>query len=585
MIKKSSIKNQFLILRHIFSLLPRSSKNQFWLLIAGIMLLAVIETVAVGIIAFFAAAISNPASTNQTIFIRFARLMLGDAFFATPKVMIGSLAVILVIAVVLKNLYRGVIIFSVSRFSALLEADLGARLLDAFLRQPYQWHIKQNTADLIHAIEWRRYLGRMFMTPSMNILSDCFLFGMLLLALLCINPLVFILFLVIQGGATYALYGRLRSQLDQSAASCRDYERTINREVTKAIHALKDVKISQSEVFFLESFSRNARPFAQGFARQQFWKESPLLSLETVGFTLIAASIGFMLYVLNLSPLQITGLTALLAVTAWRTLPALNRVVSSFTNIGTALPYLEIVLGYLTECSPLLSDNSTAPLRVEDQAGLVFNDAIHFDTVGFSYDGGCTPVLKELSFVIKKGEMVGVLGSSGAGKSTVVDLLTGLLKPEQGEIVIDGCVLDKVLLPRWLQIIGYVSQFPYIVDGTIAENVAFGVPIDQVDRTRVEKCCQLAAMEFIKNLPAGVDTLIGERGVRLSGGQRQRVTIARALYRNPQVLVLDEATSSLDEMTETEILDTVTKLRNMVTVIIISHKKSLLSGCNKILEI
>jgi len=580
----SSIKYQIIVLWQIVSMMPEKFRKHFWMLLASNFILALVETGTVGIIAFFAAAVSDPNATIQTDFIRYAGYVFGNTPFSSPKLMIGTLGMLVIFCVVLKNFCSGVITFSISKFSALMEAEFGSRLLNRFLYSSYQWSLKENSADLVHAIGWRLYLGRMFLTPCFNIIGSFFLLVALMGTLILIKPLVFLLFLVFQGGATYILYGRLRRQLDRSVAKCRDYDRTINREATKAIHGLKDVKIAQAEPFFLDCFIQNAKPFAKNFACQQFWKAAPLLTLETIGFLLIVGTIGFMLFVLNFSPLEITGLTAFLAVSAWRTLPALNRVISGFTNIGTSLPYLEVVLGYLVE-DP--SPQKTLAQNGDDNyhTALRFDCEIHFEHVCFSYDEGARDVFNDLDFSIDKGETVGILGPSGAGKSTLVDLLTGLLRPQKGRILIDGKNLNGGHLSQWLKCIGYVPQFPYIIDGSLAENVAFGIPDEMINRRKVLESCALAAIDFLEDLPDGIDTRIGERGVRLSGGQRQRVTIARALYREPKILILDEATSSLDVKSEKEILETVFKLGRTVTVVLISHKESVVQRCNKIVTI
>jgi ABC-type multidrug transport system fused ATPase/permease subunit len=278
----------------------------------------------------------------------------------------------------------------------------------------------------------------------------------------------------------------------------------------------------------------------------------------------------------------ITGTIALLAVTAWRALPALNRVIKSFTQIRRAMPYIHSVMDSFRAIEEQEEKLALDASRTHGRR-VAFARAVSFDRVSFSYQGSNRPVLQEVSFAIEKGQTVGIIGTSGAGKSTLVDLFIGLLEPTSGSICIDGVPLINALQQGWIDHIGYVPQAPYIYDGTLAENVAFGLPAEEMDRERVSACCRMAAMEFLESFPQGIDTPIGERGVRLSGGQMQRVAIARALYYRPEVLVFDEATSSLDTASEKAIQKTMYSFKGSQTLLIIAHRLSTVEDCDLIL--
>ena len=220
----------------------------------------------------------------------------------------------------------------------------------------------------------------------------------------------------------------------------------------------------------------------------------------------------------------------------------------------------------------------------EQSRAFTFKDRIRFDHVFFAYQGSETPVLHDLCFDIKKGDTVGIIGTSGAGKSTLVDLLIGLLKPNQGTIAIDNKPLTPAWLPQWLAVTGYVSQSPYIYDATLAENVAFGMDPKDIDREQVKKCCTMASMDdFVHDLYHGIDSFIGERGVRLSGGQQQRVAIARALYNNPEVIIFDEATSSLDSRSEKSIQNTIYSYKGHQTLAVIAHHLTTVEDCDTLI--
>jgi ABC-type multidrug transport system fused ATPase/permease subunit len=563
--------------KRIFRKMPPERQRQFWGLAALILVLAMAETLAVGLISFYAATISDPASVLKFGAIDTFEKLLGDGFAFSGKSLIGWLSVAVIIAVVFKNALRGVFVYAVSRFSASLEAFFGHRLLETFLLKPYAWHLDQNSADLVQIVNWRTFVGRHFVTPSLNILSETCVLLVLLCSLLVIEPVVFLLFVVVQGGAIYVLYCQLKRKLDYSASRCKEKDRNINREVTKSIHGFKDVKITGTSQYFIDRFDTQATPYAKYFGRQQFWREAPLLTLESVGFVLVCGAILFMLYVLRYSPLAITGTTALLAVTAWRTLPALNRVVAALTTIRTALPYVSSLLPFLEEkVPPQVESNDEA-----SEKSLEFKETIEFRDVNFAYSGAeGRNVFDRFNLTIHRGQTVGIMGASGCGKSTMIDLLVGLLSPQHGNILIDGKPLAPEKSSSWVRNIGYVPQFPYIFDGTIAENVAFGMAQDQIDNERVLESCRQAAIDFMDQLPEGIHTMIGERGVRLSGGQRQRVAIARALYRQPNLLIFDEATSSLDEENDRRIRSLIGELRGQRTLFVVAHRESTLEMCD-----
>jgi len=568
------------LFQQVFKICPANLKVRFWWLLGGMLLLACVETATVGLIAFYAAAVSDPQSTWQAVshhssisLVPFASLLTASA-----KNLIGGLSLLVIGAVICKNIFSGMITYQMARYGALAEAYFGQRVLESFLNRDYRWHLSQNSADLIQLVQWRTHLGRGFITPHLKVFSETLILIVLLAALLLVQPLVSLLFIVIQGSAGFVVYRLLRRGLDRSARGCKQCSQELNRDVTRSIHGVKDVKITGSSDFFVRGFSAKADNFARMFGSQQFWRESPLLALETIGFVLIAGAILFMLFVLGYSPLETTGTTALLAVTAWRTLPAFNRVVSSMTGLRAAQPFVESLLEALPDL-PEKTRSCSAKVKP-----FSFDREISFRDVSFSYDDGQS-IIESLNLTIPCGQSLGIMGPSGCGKSTFVDLLTGLLQPNRGTISIDGVELTFGNVDMWQASIGYVPQFPYIFDGTLAENVAFGLPHSQINRKQILAVCQMAAIDFIDQLPDGIDSMIGERGVRLSGGQRQRIAIARALYRDPELIIFDEATSALDEEKDNEIRQLLFQLKGKRTLVVVSHRSSTIADCDVIVEL
>jgi ABC-type multidrug transport system fused ATPase/permease subunit len=560
---------------------PLPLQRRFRLLLFAMLILAGAETAAVGLIAFYAAAVSDPQATfAMPVFSTMRDSDILPFLVATPKAIVGTLSIVLILAIPGKNALRGLITLHMARYSATLEALFGQRVLESFLAREYRWHLRQNSADLVQMVNWRHHLGRNFVGPYLNVACEVCMLLVLFCALLLVQPVVSTLFFAVQGVAGVLVYRGLRNGLDRSAAGCRNSDLAMNRSATLAVHGVKDVKITGTEAYFVATFRNRAEGFTNMFGWQQFWRESPLLVLESIGFVMLAAAVLLMLFGLTYSPLQTTGTTALLAVTAWRSLPAFNRVVSSLAGIRTARPYVVSLLDELqhTDLHSVHNENSH-PL-----ASIEFSNKIEMHNIGFAYVDD-TQVLDNVTITLKKGSSLGIMGPSGCGKSTLVDILCGLLEPQNGEIVVDGKPLKQQDLPAWRQNIGYVPQFPYIFDATLAENVAFGLSSVKIDTALVRKCCKQAGVDFLHQLPDDIHSLIGERGIRLSGGQRQRIAIARALYRQPQILILDEATSALDEEMDAEIRKLIKSLKGEQTLVVVSHRPSTVEDCDTIAEV
>ena len=575
--KKTDI-NLYKILKEVINKLPKKRRMQLYIFCIITAIAALLEVLAVGTIAFFASSVSSPETVLSSRYIAFVREEVGIYFLDSPASLIVTLSIAVVAVVLAKNALQGFLVYWVSRFSALIEAYFGEKLLKGFLHIPYEWHIKQNSADLVLAVQWRMFLGRLFITPCLYILNDAMVVLFMLFALIVVQPFISLILIIVLGSAGFLIFTFVRRYLDKTASFARNYEKTINKESTKAIHGIKDVKISRKEAAFVDIFKKYAYPYSKIFSLQQALTRMPVLLMETVGFMMLVLSICIMLFWMDASPAKVTGTIALLAVTAWRVLPAVTRILSSTTAIRNYLPYVKTELDYLAVIDKYLKHVKTGIIQKE----VLFEKDIEFKGVYFAYqqDYEKKYVLKNINLTIPKGKTAGIIGTSGAGKSTLVDILIGLLTPTGGKVLIDGVELNDETRPAWLKKTGYVPQSPYIYDGTLAENIAFGYQGDEIDRDKVLKVCKMAAIDFLKDLPDGIDTQIGERGIKLSGGQRQRVAIARALYLEPEVMIFDEATSSLDTKSEKAIQDTIYNLKGNQTLIIIAHRLSTVKDCD-----
>ena len=581
---------------------------------------ALIETAALGSVAFFASAVTDPKAVLSSRYVVFAKHMIDCDFLNNAKGLIILSSVVVVALITVKNSARAIVNYWTTRFGAGIEAYFGEILLKGFLELPYQWHIKSNSADLVNAVQWRNYLGRNFFTPCLTIFNNILMVVIMLTALFIVQPAVSVIVLIVLGSSAYFIYTVIKRQLDRIATVARDYTLKINKEVTMAVHGIKDVKISRSENTFVSKFVEKAVPLSKIFGIQVFYSSSPVLILETIGFAMLCLSICLMLLWGKTSTAYATGTMTLLAVTAWKALPAVNQILGSITTARNSLPYIANEVQYFTlieaenqveqqveqlsskqaeqqsvnkigqqaknrNKNQVMQDETIKNIKtVATNQKFEFSESIQFNKVYFAYQTNGIEVIHNVNFKIEKGNTIGIIGISGAGKSTLVDLLIGLLKPSKGEILIDGRRLTRELLPKWLDITGYVPQSPYIYDGTLAENVAFGIENNKIDKNCVRECCTMASMDdFIHDLPDNIDSFVGERGVKLSGGQQQRLAIARALYKNPEIMIFDEATSSLDTKSEKAIKRTIYSFKGKQTLFIIAHRLTTVEDCDKII--
>jgi ATP-binding cassette, subfamily B, bacterial PglK len=551
---------------------------QFWILCFATLFTACFETIALGCVAFFASVVTDPETVLQSRYILTAHKILNADFLTNKQGLVVSLSILVVSLVIVKNVMLSFVLFWSSRFAAFVDGFFGEMMLRNFILRHYEWHLYQNSADLIMAVDWRRYFGVHFIYPVLQMFADGFVAVLMLIILFWVEPYISLVTITVLGGTAFFILVTVRETLDKNTKICSDYQQSVNRQVTKSIHGVKDVKVFGKQDFFISNYSKEVYDLARREAFRQFFTRTPSWALEILGFLMITGSICVMMFLMSSSTVQITGTIALIAVTAWRVLPAVSRIVSGATSLRTALPYVHNAFTYLKEDKR--DENKILNKSKMNHRRVSFEREIKFENLSFSYTGANSFALQNINFSIKKGQTVGIIGPSGAGKSTLVDIFIGLLPPTRGKVLIDDESLDMKSSSGWMDLLGYVSQTPYIYDGSLAENVAFGVDNGGIDSNRVSDCCSMAAMDFLKDLPHGIDTQIGERGLRLSGGQRQRVAIARALYHQPQVMVFDEATSALDAKNEMDIQKTIYSLKGSLTLIIIAHRLTSVKDCD-----
>ena len=491
-----------------------------------------------------------------------------------PRLLLALLLCLLCGTTLLKTVMLALLTWRQSRYSQLVSMHLGVRLFQGYMHAPYIWHTGQKISDLMTYLSWRGSVGN-FLFQSLQSLSQLLVVVTLLIAICCMAPLAGILVVSITGIAAWGVFRCSRRWVRKYSQQCAEAQQTSMKLIHTGLNGIRDILICGQQEKFINQYVAAEQRYMQGQSVLPVFTPLPSWMLEFTGICLLLGTV-LLLRWQEATLAHVSATLALLAAVAWRLLPIMNRVVQGLLVMQQQLPTVEPILQKVQEVEAL-------PLAAAEEYPCPLREEIRFEHVCFRYPNtgeGHKNALQDISLRIPKGSMIGLIGPSGAGKSTIVSLLTGLYTPSSGRILVDGQELDDRRRAGWMRGIGYVPQSPFLLNGSLAENIAFSQWGQEIDRQRVEECCRMAAMDFVEDLEDGIDTIIGERGVRLSGGQLQRVSIARALYSQPQLIIFDEATSALDGATEQAIQQTIESLREYATVVIIAHRLTTVEKCD-----
>lgn len=488
-------------------------------------------------------------------------------------------AILLIVLYICKNIYLAWQIKMQVNFSIRNQIYYSSQLFAEYLNKSYLYHLDHNTATLLRNISTGiSNIFSIMLVSTFSLFTEVITAITIWVMLVMIDPYTSIIVAGFIGSILYILLQSFRKKIIEQGAIQNKYAAVYIKWVNQGLGAIKETKVSCKEKFFLDAFTKAYTQFSDANCKFLFLNQVPRMLIETIivcGLLLLIVT----KLMLDITPAEIVPLLGVLALAAFRLMPSANRIVNLSNGIRFYMPLFNELYSDLIAIKNRQLNNT--PILLQDnKEKMIFTKKICVSELCFSYPGIGKQVLNKISFTIPKGTFAGVIGPSGAGKTTFVDILLGLLHPTSGNISVDGkSIYDDI--HAWQANLAYVPQSIYLIDGTIRENIALGTSEENIDDELIEKVLRMSELySFVHELPEGLNTTVGERGVKLSGGQRQRIGIARALYCQPEVLILDEATSALDSETEKSITDTILKLKGKITIIAVAHRLTTLEQCD-----
>ena len=565
--------------KKLLFLLSPNERRKALMLLFMILIMALLDVIGVASILPFMAVITNPniIETNSILNNMFqASATLG---VEDNQQFLFALGVLVFVLLIISLIFKAFTTYFQTRFVQMREYSIGKRLVEGYLQQPYSWFLNQNSADLGKTIlsEVAQVISG-GIKPLIDLIAKSMITIALIVLLIIANPKLALIISVSLSLVYGFIFFFIRSYLNKIGEKRLKNNQLRFKTVSEAFGAAKEIKVGGLEQTFINSFSNSAQILAQTQAISSILSQLPRFFLEAIAF---GGTMLIILYMMKLTGSfnNILPIISLYVFAGYRLIPALQQIYSSFTRLTFVGPSLNKLYHDMNKLKSVEQNQNEGVLKL--------NKSIVLKNLCYDYPNASRTALKDINLIIPVKSTVGLVGTTGSGKTTTVDIILGLLEAQKGTLEIDGKIITKKNLRSWQRSIGYVPQHIYLADDTVEANIAFGLNNKDISQEGVEKAAKIANLhEFIiEELPKKYKTIIGERGVRLSGGQRQRIGIARALYHNPQVLILDEATSALDNKTEKAVMDAVNNLSKNITTILIAHRLKTVENCDIIFKL
>ena len=565
-------------LKKLKYLLTSAEQRRAIILIGMVLIMGLVDTLGVASIMPFMTVLTNPDMIETNFILNNLFNIAGIFGVKTYLEFTFALGISVFIILITSLCLRAITSYLQIRFILMCEYNIGKRLVENYLNQNYSWFLNRNSADLDKSIlsEVGLIIGNGF-KPYINLITQGVISIMIIILLIFVDFKIAItlglIFLLIYG----LIYKVLRGLLKQIGRKRLQDNKLRFTAISEAFGAIKEIKIGGLEEVYIERFAKPSKSYAWNQALTKIMSQLPSLAVQAIAFGCIIL-VTLFLMVKSGSFIDAIPIITLYAFAGYRLMPSFQQIYSSIALLRYAGPALDSLYSDMKKLKPLVAKYENI------QEDVKFNENISLNDVNFQYPNASRISLKKINFCIPACTTVGLVGPTGSGKTTLVDIILCLLEPQNGTLKVDGKIINKKNIKSWQNLIGYVPQNIYLTDDTITANIALGVDPMNVDHKEIVRAAKNANIhEFIENeLPKKYETTVGERGIRLSGGQRQRIGIARALYRRPQLLILDEATSALDNLTEKIVMEAVQNIGKDITIIIIAHRLSTVRECDKI---
>ena len=564
-------------IKKLLFLLTSSERKSAGLLLVMILIMAILDMIGVASILPFMAVLTNPSLIETNLILNNMFQISSKFGVENDQQFLFALGVLVFLILIFSLTFKALTTYFQIRFIQMSEYTIGKSFVEGYLHQPYSWFLNHHSAELGKNIlsEVSGVIGGM--RNLLDLLSKGIVTITLIILLIITDPkLAFIISLSL--GLFYGvIFFSIRSYLSRIGKIRLRNNELRFLAVSEAFGAVKEIKVSGLEQTYIKQFSKSAEAYARTQASSTILSQLPRFFLEAIAFG------GIMLIILY--KMTATGsfnnalpVVSLYVFAGYRLMPALQQIYRSFTQLTFAGPAIDKLYDDKKNLKPFNIN--------QDEKLLHFNRSISLKNIHYNYPNASRTALKDINLSIPAKATVGLIGATGSGKTTMVDIILGLLEAQKGTLEVDGKIITQQNSRSWQQSIGYVPQHIYLSDDTIVGNIALGVDPSNIDQVAIEKVCKIANLhDFVINeLPKKYLTTVGERGVRLSGGQRQRIGIARALYHNPKVLILDEATSALDDQTEKAVMDAIGNLSKDITIILIAHRLNTVKNCDIIFK-
>ena len=552
-------------LRVLFS--PSEVKKTY-LIFIGIVLMGFIELIGISSIAPFIAVVLEPDMIHENIYLSYAYRFLSAN---NSEEFIAILGISVVIALLVSNILQVFINWQIIHFTNVQTYRLSVRLLDKYLNEPYSFYLNKNPSEMSKNIlsEVARGVHGVVL-QVMTVISKAIVVIFIFILLLWLDPLTAIVSVLTLGVAYGLIHHIVKDKVKSWGVGLTEESFKAYKAVNESMSAIKYIKFKSCEKKFVDLFRVPAENISLYSTKSSLVTLLPRYILEVIIF-------GGMILIVVFSErkgIKIVPIISLYAMAGYRLMPALQTIYSGVTSVRYAMPAFNLIVNDLSKRTNTNKINNNS---------LSFSKDLEVKNLCYGYHASKNLIVNKLDLSIKKNTTIAIVGTTGSGKTALMDLLLGLITPNSGDIYLDNIKLNDKNIHIWRNIIGYVPQSIYLTDDTIEKNIAFGVDCNEIDKSQVAKVAKIANLDnFINTLPERYDTFVGERGVRLSGGQQQRIGIARALYHDPDIIMLDEATSSLDSITENSIMEAIHNIAHQKTIIMIAHRLSTIKECDEI---